>query len=140
MQNETKKDLSKYRLQRSKEMLASAKREYDAQDYLSANNRAYYCIFHAIRAVLALDGIDFKKHSAVLSTFVKNYLKPEIISREYSDLIFSASTIRNHSDYDDFYICTIEDTSQLILGAEKFHSAISDYLASRYLTIPDSEE
>ena len=28
----------------------------NAEDYASANNRAYYCIFHAMRAVIALDG------------------------------------------------------------------------------------
>ena len=49
-------DLSRYRIERATEMLAAAKREADAEDYASANNRAYYCIFHAIRSVLALDG------------------------------------------------------------------------------------
>lgn len=52
----TRIDLSRYRLQKAKEMLASAKRDMDAKDYASANNRAYYAIFHAMRAVLALDG------------------------------------------------------------------------------------
>jgi len=35
-------------------------------DYASANNRAYYAIIHAMRAVLTLDGEDFKKHFAVI--------------------------------------------------------------------------
>ena len=102
------------------------------KDYLSANNRAYYCIFHSMRAVLALDGIDFKKHSAVIAAFVKDYLKPEIISREFSDLIFSASLIRNHSDYDDFYICSVKETEMLIAGAEEFCRAIKVHLEARY--------
>lgn len=48
-------DLSRYRFEKAKEMLSTAKRDYNAEDYSSANNRAYYCIFHAMRAVLALD-------------------------------------------------------------------------------------
>lgn len=44
-------------------MLASARRDMDAEDYASANNRAYYAIFHAMRAVLALDGEDYKTFS-----------------------------------------------------------------------------
>lgn len=33
-------DLSKYRLERAKEMLKTAQRDLDAGDYASANNRA----------------------------------------------------------------------------------------------------
>ena len=62
-------DLSKYRLDKAKEMLSTARRDMDAKDYASANNRAYYCIFHAMRAVLALNGEDYKKHSAVIARF-----------------------------------------------------------------------
>lgn len=105
MPNITKVDLSRYRFQKAEEMLASAKRDMEARDYASANNRAYYAIFHAMRAVLALDGEDFRKHSAVIARFTLNYLKPEILPREYSKLISNASLIRNRSDYEDFYIC-----------------------------------
>ena len=104
-------DLSRYRLQKAKETLASAIRDMDAEDYASANNRAYYAIFHAMRAVLALDGEDYKKHSAVIARFTLNYLKPEILPREYSKLISNASLIRNRNDYEDFYICSVADTT-----------------------------
>ena len=53
-------ELSRYRLEKSLEMLSASKRDANVNDYASANNRAYYCIFHAMRAVLALDGEDFK--------------------------------------------------------------------------------
>lgn len=46
-----------------------------------------------MRAVLALDGEDFKKRSAVIARFTLNYLKPEILPREYSKLIFNTSLI-----------------------------------------------
>ena len=63
-----------------------------------------------MRAVIALDGEDYKKHSAVIARFTMNYLKTEILPREYSKLISNASLIRNRSAYEDFYICSIEDT------------------------------
>lgn len=128
----TRIDLSRYRLQKAKEMLASAKRDMDANDYASANNRAYYAIFHAMRAVLALDGEDYKKHSAVIARFTLNYLKPEILPREYSKLISNASLIRNRSDYEDFYICSVADTNALFSGAESFCVEVEKYLAGRY--------
>lgn len=125
-------DLSRYRLDKASEMLTTAQRDMDAEDYASANNRAYYCIFHAMRAVLALDGEDYKKHSAVIARFTLNYLKTEILPRDYGKLISNASLIRNRSDYEDFYICSIEDTQRLIEGTKDFYNAISDYLNKRY--------
>ena len=133
MRDETRVDLSKYRMQKAEEMLVSSKREFEAGDYASANNRAYYSIFHMLRAVLALDGEDYKKHSAVISRFSQNYLKTDIISRDYSKLIFNASAIRNRSDYEDFYICSIKDTENLISGAADFYADVKAYLEKRYL-------
>ena len=128
-------DLSRYRLQKAAEMLASARRDREAQDYASANNRAYYCIFHAMRAVLALDGEDYKKHSAVISRFSQNYLKTEILPRDYGKLISNASLIRNRSDYEDFFICSISDTENLMEGAAEFYEAVKHYLEQRYETL-----
>ena len=128
----TKVDLSQYRFQKAQEMLASAKRDIDANDYASANNRAYYAIFHAMRAVLALDGEDFKKHSAVIARFTLNYLKPEVLPKEYDKLISNASLIRNRSDYEDFYICSVADTNKLLSGAVAFCGDIGKYLERRY--------
>lgn len=129
--------LSRYRMQKAYDMLLSAKRDLDAKDYASANNRAYYCIFHTMRAVLALDGEDFKKHSAVIARFTLNYLKTEILPCEYSKLISNASLIRNRSDYEDFYICSIADTEKLISGAEKFSKTVAQYLEERYKEMVD---
>ena len=64
-------DLSKYRLQKAEDMLKTAKKVMDAGDYATANNRAYYCLYHAMRAVIALDEEDYKKHSAVNRTFFR---------------------------------------------------------------------
>ena len=120
--------LSRYRLEKAGEMLSAAKRDYAEGDYASANNRAYYCIFHAMRAVLALRQEDYKKHSAVIARFSLLYLKTEILSREYGALISNASLIRNRSDYEDFYICSIEDTQRLIDGAQRFLQDVTNYL------------
>ena len=126
-------DLSRYRLDKASEMLATARRDMNAEDYASANNRAYYCIFHAMRAVLALDGEDYQKHSAVIARFSLNYLKTDILPREYGKLISNASLIRNRSDYEDFYICSVEDTQKLVAGAEEFFKCVTGYLDEKFL-------
>ena len=50
----------------SREMIDVAENEMLRESYKTANNRAYYAIFHALRAVLSLDGVDFKHHITVL--------------------------------------------------------------------------
>ena len=69
-----------------------------------------------------------KKHSAVISRFSELYLKTDILPRTYGALISNASLIRNRSDYEDFYICSVEDTKRLLEGAESFLKDIGNYL------------
>ncbi len=68
------KQLSKHRLDQAKEELEASKMLYKEKYYKSANNRAYYSIFHSMKAVLALEPIDFKKHKDVIGYFNKNYI------------------------------------------------------------------
>ena len=49
-------EISKVRFDHAKECLRDAKLLLAGESYRSAANRAYYAIFHAMRAVLALDG------------------------------------------------------------------------------------
>ena len=67
------KELAKHRLEQAKEDLVASKALYDLKLYKSSNNRAYYSIFHSIKAVLALEPIDFKSHKDVVGYFNKNY-------------------------------------------------------------------
>ncbi len=128
MRDTTRIDLAKYRLEKAEAVLKTAKRLLDDEDYASANNRAYYSIFHAMRAVIALDGEDYKKHSAVIARFSEKYLKTDVLPREFGKLVSNASRIRNRSDYQDFYICSIDDTRALVTGAEKFLESVKNYL------------
>ena len=74
MLNENIENLSRYRLTTAKERLQSAKALIRIGDYKTAANRSYYAAFSAMRAVLALDGLDFKHHSGVIAEFRKSYI------------------------------------------------------------------
>ena len=76
--NQKARDLSLYRLQKAKEDLESSKKNYQGGDLRTAVNRAYYAIFHSLRAVLALDEYDSKKHSGVICEFRLRYVKTEV--------------------------------------------------------------
>ncbi|MCU0285755.1 MAG: HEPN domain-containing protein [Acidobacteria bacterium] len=57
------KDLCKYRLEKSKEDLKAAKFLIEEGLYSQTLNRSYYAIFHAVRALFALDEFETHKHS-----------------------------------------------------------------------------
>ena len=58
----TRRDLVLYRIETAKEDLDAAKLLLAGKAYKSANNRAYYAIFHSVNAVHALDGRAYKRH------------------------------------------------------------------------------
>ena len=62
-------DLSKYRWETANEELESAIVLKDNGKYKASINRSYYSIFHALRAVTALDGFDSGKHSGIIAFF-----------------------------------------------------------------------
>ncbi len=121
-------EFAKYRIERAKETLESAKVLYERKDLIGANNRAYYSIFYTIRAVLALEPIDFKRHKDVIAYFNKNYVKNEIFPRKMGSKIVQAQTIREDSDYDDGYEPTCEKTEEQIETARELIKLVEEYV------------
>lgn len=132
MLNENKVFLSKHRMEVAKERLKSAKLLIDVGDYKAAANRSYYAAFSAMRAVLALDGLDFKRHSGVIAEFRKTYIKTGVFNVELSHIIDSLKDARQSSDYDDFYLISKEEVSQQVDNAEHFVAEIENYLQTQY--------
>ena len=125
------KELSKHRLEQAKEDLKASKVLYDMKLFKSANNRAYYSIFHSIKAVLALEPIDFKRHKDVIAYFNKNYIHPEIFPKSMGRRISDASRIREDSDYDDEFVVKTEDTLAQIETEEKMIKLTEKYINTK---------
>ena len=68
------KDLSGYRMLRAKEDLETAEDNLNSGRYRASVNRSYYTVFHALRAVTALDNFDSQKHSGIISYFNQHYI------------------------------------------------------------------
>ena len=123
-----KNDLSMYRLEKAKECLVGAKMLFDNNQYLGAANRANYCVFHSMRSVLALDGVDFKRHSAVIAYFRSNFIKTQKIEMRLSDIIEDVFELRTQSDYNDFFIVSKEEVKKQIENAEFFVAQVEAFL------------
>ena len=121
-------EISKVRFDHAKECLRDAKLLLAGESYRSAANRAYYAIFHAMRAVLALDGVDMKHHSGIISEFRKRYIKTGVFDASLSEL----SDVREGSDYNDFFIVSKADTAEQVQSAGTFLTAVETYLRTKY--------
>ena len=132
MDNEiTVSAFANYRLERAKQDLSDAEFSYNNQRYFNANNRAYYAIFHAIRAVLALEKVDFKKHKDVLAYFNQYYIKTEIFPKMISKKISQARKVREDSDYDDEFEPTDVETKLQIDTARELIELVEKYLKEK---------
>lgn len=130
MFNDAQIDLCKYRLEKSEEYLEAARATLSLGMYDTAANRSYYAIFHSVRALLALEGLDFKKHSGVIACFQMNYIKNGVFDKKMSDIIKSAFNLRQESDYEDFYVISHEEVERQVEEAEFFHNTIRLYISS----------
>lgn len=122
------RDLTKYRLERSAEFLEESKMLLENGSFKGSINRSYYAIFTSVRALLAEKEVDFKKHSAIISYFRREYIRLERFDKKYSDYIGDAFRFRNNSDYADFFIVSREEAETQYNNAAEFYEAVKKYL------------
>lgn len=128
MDNKEVESLVRYRLEQSKENFEEAEALFNINKYKGASNRAYYSIFHVIKAILALEQADFKKHSSVIAYFNKEYVSKNIFSRELGKRVNEARFFREKSDYVDFYIITKEECKEQIETAKLMIESAERYI------------
>lgn len=125
------KELANYRLKVAREDLDAAKINLKEGYLRTANNRAYYAIFHAISACLALEFKAYKQHSQVIGNFNKDFVHTGVFPKEISRRISRAQEVRHASDYDDFYVVSIEDVKEQIVTAEDVFEMVKKYLKEK---------
>lgn len=125
---DNRKTLMLHRLDSAKEKLNSAQILLDNGNYKDSIGRSYYAMFTSVRALLALEGIDYSKHAGVIAHFQKEYIKTGIFDKKYSKYISQAFQIRNNADYADFYIVSKMDTEEQYNRAVEFYNEIRNYL------------
>lgn len=125
-------DLSKYRFETAEENLEAAMTLLHDRKFKASVNRSYYAIFHALRAVTALDGFDSSKHSGVIAYFNRTYVKEGIFDKNVSKLIDTAFRLREKADYQDFIIISREQAQEQYEKAEKVINIVKPYLEGKW--------
>ena len=138
MPHDNHKYLAMRRIEQSSECIQSADAALEISLKMSIN-RSYYGILHSMRAVLALDKFDSKKHQGIISVFRERYIKSGKFAVHFSDVIGSAFQIRNRCDYDDFYVAAESDARRQLENAKEFLSAVTEFISNAVSACADPD-
>ena len=106
----------------------AAKLNFDGECYYAAINRAYYCIFHMMNALLMFKGMSFKSHAAVISAFQREYIKTGIFDESFTKIISKASDMRNDSDYEKGFAADEDMVKKSLADVKFFNDTILEYI------------
>lgn len=125
----------RYRLSMAKERLDSSKLLLEHASYKDSIGRSYYAMFIAVRAILALDGVDFKKYAGVIFEVQREYVKTKIFDVKYSKYLSQAFQIRNNTETirttQISLSCQRGEAEEQYERAQDFYKAIAHYLTER---------
>lgn len=121
-------ELCRYRIGQAKESLKASEIMLDNDMIKDSINRSYYAAFYAMKAVLSLEGVDFKRHKDVVAYFNKEYVAKEKFPKELGRMIAKLQQLREKSDYDDFFIVSIEKAEQQISTSTRLIEEVEAYI------------
>lgn len=126
--DERRRDLCQYRIEQARESLRASKIMLDNKMVKDSINRSYYSAFYAMKAVLAIEEKDFKRHKDVVAYFNKMYVATGKFPKDLGRMIAKLQQLREKSDYDDFFVASIAKAEQQIMTAEKVITEVDYFI------------
>jgi len=115
-------------LRKAERKLSTAKKLSELGEYEDTVSRAYYCIFHAAKAALALEASFPKTHEGTLKEFGLKLIKERKLPKELGTIFSDARSLRETADYAITPVIGLEDAKWSIEAAERFLKQVAEYL------------
>lgn len=116
-------------LVRKAEASLQAAKSLAEQGYIDfAVSRAYYTMFYVAQAFLLINGLIFSKHSAVISSFGRDFAHAGRVPVEFHRHLIEAEVQRNAGDYHIKSTLTPADAALQIERAEAFLTLAQNFL------------
>jgi uncharacterized protein (UPF0332 family) len=96
-----------------------------------AASRAYYAAFYASTALLLNEGIEFRKHSGVITAIHQHFIKTGLLEKQLGQDLNWLFELRSIGDYGVMLHVPKEKAKQAILAARNFVQAIQIQIGSR---------
>ena len=115
-------------LERAAEALREARTLLDADLPNGAVSRAYYAVFHLMRAAVISRGADPRTHAGTLRLFNLHIARPGELPA-FNKLVSGLQRSRELADYEATVSFTRDEAQSLVSDAETFDSAVRALLA-----------
>ena len=125
------KVLSLYRFENALSTLEIAEMCVEKKHYRDSINRCYYAVFYAIKSVLALEEVDFKRHKDVVAYFNKKYVATEIFPKDIGRKLGNLKTAREENDYDDFVFASVDEAETQMENTKYIVNSVKKYLKDK---------
>jgi uncharacterized protein (UPF0332 family) len=103
---------------KAEEKLAAAERELTAGFAGEASSRAYYAVFHAITAALAMKGLSFSSHQQTIGAFNREFVKTGVFPPETTRWLQRLFDDRHTADYDWLTTVDMETATEDVANAK----------------------
>lgn len=111
-------------------MLADARLNLAGGRVETAADRAYYAMFHAAEAAVALEPVRLPRtHSGMHTMFVRLFVTPGRLPKELGNDLSNAMALRQTSTYEVMASVDQQSVQEIVAKAEAFVAAISSYLS-----------
>ncbi len=116
-------------LKRADLALRAAQALLDLGLYADSVSRAYYAVFHMLRALLLSRGIEPKTHQGAIHLFNTELVRPGTMPSSHNRLIGGLQRARELADYDAAIAFSAQDAKAEIDAASLFFKDALAYLA-----------
>ncbi|MBM4033184.1 MAG: HEPN domain-containing protein [Planctomycetes bacterium] len=114
--------------QRATRALTVAERDLTSGDPDFAAARSYYAVFYAASALLLSDDRRFRRHSGVIASFHRYYVKEGRVPREAGRTLIRLHDLRDLADYGGSQHVTMADAQQAVADARRFLDLVQPLL------------
>jgi len=137
MSEERLRELIALRMQQATETLREAHILIAEHAGRGGVNRAYYAMFYAALALLAIKGLGSSKHSGTISLFDREFVRPGDLPKELSRSLHMAFERRQQADYGELIQLDEPAAARAVEEAEIFVQKVRDYLTAKGLLSSD---
>ena len=103
MNFEERKEYAKYRIESAHKTFEAAEVLAENEFWNSAVNRLYYSLFYAVNALLVINEIQTKSHSATKTQFSLYFVKTGKFDKKYGKLLSQLFDWRQKGDYENIF-------------------------------------
>lgn len=111
-------------IEKSERNFEQAQKNADMGYWDLVANRLYYSVFHAVNALMLLEGIHTGTHKGTSAMFGKHFVLTGKFSREDGLLYSRLQTMRERADYQNTFSLPEDKGQQLILATQELLARI----------------